>query len=106
MTATFTQSDIGSILHFGSGNMELHSHFVRTFERLTLIIVDAMPSDGEIDFFWQAERRSRWSTVRILFMLVSPYTCRGSITRLTSPEPLLPAHFLFSACVLARKPIT
>ena len=28
-------------------------------------------SDDEIVFFWQAERRARWSIAQVLFMLVS-----------------------------------
>lgn len=37
--------------------------------------VDTWHSDEEIAYFWQAERRTRWSVARILFMLVSSCTC-------------------------------
>jgi hypothetical protein len=79
---TFTQIDVGSILHPGTGNMELHHHPVCTFERFKLDIVDALQSDGEISFFWQAERQSRWSPVRILFMLVSSCACSANSAQL------------------------
>ena len=81
-SATFAEIKIGSILHSCPGDMELHSHVVCTLERFTLITVDAVSSDSEISFFWQAESRSRWSAVRILFMLVSSYICCANRTRL------------------------
>ena len=40
-----------------------------------LNIVDTRHSDDEVAFFWQAERRSRWSLARILFMMVGSSTC-------------------------------
>jgi len=51
---TFTQIDVGSILHSGTGNMELHHHSVCTLERFNLNIIDAYkvivkyPSSGKL----------------------------------------------------------
>ena len=69
--------DVGSSLCFSAGNMGLYHYAVCTMLPSGLNTVDiAWPhSDGEIAFFWQAEKGSRWSIARSLFMLVSSCTC-------------------------------
>lgn len=69
----FTYPDIGSGLHFGFDHMGLYYYLVCIRLPFILIVIDVSHSDGEMAFFWQAERRSRWSVARILFMLVSPF---------------------------------
>jgi len=71
----FTYTDIGSSSHFGSGHMELYYYLVCTLLPSISNIIDISHSDGELAFFWQAERRTRWSVARILFMLVSSCAC-------------------------------
>ena len=67
-----TQTHIDSSLHLGSDSMGLHYHLVSALlpSGLIVLILHAL-SDGEITFFWEAERRSRWSVARILFIVVS-----------------------------------
>ena len=72
---SFAHTDIGSGLHFGFSHMGLYYYLVCILLPSILIIIDVSHSDGEMAFFWQAERRTRWSVARILFMLVSPLTC-------------------------------
>lgn len=55
--------------------MGLYYYLVCMLLPSILIVIDISHSDGEMAFFWQAERRIRWSIARILFMLVSPFTC-------------------------------
>ena len=70
------QTKLGSSLHVGNDSMGLHHHLVWVLISSGLILLKPrMFSDGEIAFFWQAERRSRWSVARILFILVSPSIC-------------------------------
>ena len=70
------QTKLGSSLELGNDNMGLHYYLVWTLLPSELILLKPRTfSDGEIAFFWQAERRSRWSVARILFILVSPSIC-------------------------------
>jgi hypothetical protein len=55
--------------------MGLYYYLVCIFLPSILNIIDIWHSDGEMAFFWQAERRTRWSLARILFMLVSSCAC-------------------------------
>src|SRR5258706_4073682 len=71
-----TQTKLGSSLHVGIDSMGLHHHLVWTFLPSGLILLKSRTfSDGEISFFWNAERRSRWSAARILFIVVSSSIC-------------------------------
>jgi hypothetical protein len=71
----FTYTDIGSSWNFGFNHMGPYYYLVCIFLSLILSIIDIWHSDGEMAFFWQAERRTRWSAARILFMLVIFCTC-------------------------------
>lgn len=72
---SFTYADIGSGLRFSFGHMGLYYYLVCILLPFPLVIINISHSDGEMAFFWQAERRSRWSVARILFMLVRPFAC-------------------------------
>jgi hypothetical protein len=67
----FAQIDVGPNLYFGINNMGLYNHLVCPFSHLMLKIMNALHSDGEMAFFWQAKRQLRLSPARVLFMLVS-----------------------------------
>ena len=71
-----TQTKLGPSLHLGNDSMGLYHHLVCTFLPSGLILLKSRTfSDGEISFFWKAERRSRWSVARILFIVVSSSIC-------------------------------
>jgi len=63
-------------------------------------------SDGEIAFFWQAEKRSRWSIARMLFMLVSSFTCSVNCVQVPLLEPSPPDHRIFPPRLLPHQQIT
>jgi len=71
----FTYTDIGSSWRFGFGHMELHYYLVCILLPSISNIIDTSHSDGEMTFFWQTERRTRWSIARTLFMVVGSCTC-------------------------------
>jgi len=67
-----TQTNVGSILHPDINSMGLHHHLVCTSSPFgPVLLMAGTCSEGEMAFFWRAERRSRWSVARILFILVS-----------------------------------
>ena len=63
-------TDIGSSWRFGFDHMELYYYLVCTLLPSISNIIDISHSDGEMAYFWQAERRTRWSIARTLFMVV------------------------------------
>jgi hypothetical protein len=70
-----TYTDVGSSLRFVYAHMGLYHYLVCILPPPILNIIDTSHSDGEMAFFWQAERRSRWSPARILFMIVGFFIC-------------------------------
>jgi hypothetical protein len=71
-----TQTNVGSSLHPVNNSMGLHHHLVcNSLSSESVLLMPRALSDGEITFFWEAERRSRWSIARILFILASSSIC-------------------------------
>lgn len=71
IACSVTQADLDSSLCFGTVNMGLYYYLVRTLLPPELNSADTPPRDDEIVYFWQSERRARWSVARMLFMLVT-----------------------------------
>ena len=89
---------IGSSLQSGISNMGLYHHLVCVLSSSRSNIVNDLPSDSEITFFWRANRQSRRSVARMLFMLVSFCACwmyHAQMFSRTATSRLL--HFLFTS---------
>lgn len=69
------QTVVGSDFLFDANNLGLCHHLVCTPLSSRQKTVDNPNSEDEIRIFWQAERRSRWSIARILFMMVGSCIC-------------------------------
>jgi hypothetical protein len=82
-----TQTNVGSSLHPVNNSMGLYHHLVCTFSPFELMLLMLHTrSEGELAFFWRAERRSRWSVARVLFILVSSPICWVNHAHLKFPR--------------------